>query len=172
MVHKLREVERRDNLNRETSLDRKGVGFMKERTTFSALVILFAGVFLMPTCAFSDTSSSPGDYSSKAGLESVTRGTAVKSSSEKVRSGVSQETRAQKHGFEMNTNRYGEDYRDFDIPVADPQLCADACAQESECKAWTMVKPGIQGEQAKCWLKSKVPPPERDECCISGLKRR
>ncbi|NCO61688.1 MAG: hypothetical protein COZ70_06285 [Deltaproteobacteria bacterium CG_4_8_14_3_um_filter_51_11] len=145
---------------------------MKDKAAFSSSLILFTVVFVLSICTFSDAGSSSGDYPSKAGLESITRGAPVKSASEKVKSGVSNETRAQKYGFEMSTNRYGEDYRDFDIPVADPRLCAEVCAEEADCKAWTMVKPGIQGEQAKCWLKSKVPQPEKDDCCISGLKSR
>jgi hypothetical protein len=73
-------------------------------------------------------------------------------------------------GMERNTNRIGGDYRDFDLVRADPAACQAACAAEAECKAWTYVKPGLQGDQARCWLKDTAMPPNPDECCISGVK--
>jgi hypothetical protein len=77
-----------------------------------------------------------------------------------------------KYAMEKNTNRYGEDYKDFDLPSPDPALCAAACMGEARCKAWTYVKPGVQGDSARCWLKDKVPPPTPDENCVSGVKKR
>src|SRR5262245_65755821 len=57
------------------------------------------------------------------------------------------------HGMEVDSNRFGSDYRGFD--AANPQLCQAACANEAACKAWTWVKPGIQGPGGKCWLKNR-----------------
>jgi 1-phosphatidylinositol phosphodiesterase len=73
-------------------------------------------------------------------------------------------------GWEANTNRRGSDYRSFDLPQPRPDLCRDSCMREPQCVAFTYVNPGVQGPSARCWLKSQVPPPEPDGCCISGVK--
>ncbi|MCJ7445271.1 MAG: PAN domain-containing protein, partial [Methanotrichaceae archaeon] len=64
----------------------------------------------------------------------------------------------------------GSDYRDFDLGAADPSLCAQACAEDTQCKAFTYVKPGLQGSNAHCWLKNVVPDQVQSECCVSGIK--
>lgn len=71
---------------------------------------------------------------------------------------------------EYNTDRPGRDYRDFDLPAADFNLCRRACAREDQCQAWTYVDQDNRGSEARCYLKSGVPDPVRDECCISGVK--
>jgi hypothetical protein len=71
---------------------------------------------------------------------------------------------------EPGFNRAGQDYRSFFMAKADASLCEDSCRSEANCKAWTYVKPGVQGPQAKCWLKSGVPPLTSNNCCVSGLK--
>ncbi|MGZ5437092.1 MAG: PAN domain-containing protein [Pyrinomonadaceae bacterium] len=71
---------------------------------------------------------------------------------------------------EDGVDRPGFDYRNFDLPQANSELCRDACANDSNCLAYTFVRPGIQGPRAKCWLKSKVPPAGQSSCCISGVK--
>lgn len=73
--------------------------------------------------------------------------------------------------LELNSNRPGQDYRDFDLPQANPESCRDACSQDPRCRAFTYVKPGIQGEYARCWLKDSVPPAEHAPCCASGVKQ-
>jgi hypothetical protein len=75
-----------------------------------------------------------------------------------------------RYNLEMNVNRNGSDFRDFSPPKADPALCASACANESRCRAWTWVKSALEGPTGHCWLKSRVPPAEDDDCCVSGLK--
>jgi hypothetical protein len=72
--------------------------------------------------------------------------------------------------MEQGMNRRGRDYRGFELPQPWPENCRTACANESQCKAWTYVKPGIQAQKAKCWLKSSVPPPTADPNCVSGVK--
>jgi hypothetical protein len=54
----------------------------------------------------------------------------------------------------------------------DPHLCANDCAKETECKAFTYVKPGFRepNSPSECWLKSGVPDPVVQEYCISGVK--
>ena len=71
---------------------------------------------------------------------------------------------------EFQTNRLGGDYRSFDLATADPALCQQQCLNESKCVAWTYVNPGVQGNQARCWLKSTIPGPTRNACCVSGTK--
>lgn len=74
--------------------------------------------------------------------------------------------------FDMSdTDRPGNNYRNFDLPHPDPDLCLEACQKESRCKAFTYVKPGVQGRSARCWLKDSVPPEKPSDCCISGVKR-
>lgn len=72
--------------------------------------------------------------------------------------------------LEPNTDRPGMDIRDFDLAGADPELCRQACDRETRCRAWTYVKPGVQGPSARCWLKNGVPPARRNNDCTSGVK--
>ena len=73
-------------------------------------------------------------------------------------------------GVEYNVDRPGYDYRQFDLPAADPNLCRNYCANDGQCRAFTYVVPGVQGPYARCWLKSAVPPPVARNCCVSGVK--
>lgn len=73
---------------------------------------------------------------------------------------------------ETGVDRPGQDYKNFDLgtSIAGFDPCKSACAADANCKAWTFVKPGVQGPQARCWLKSGVPPPRPNGCCVSGVK--
>jgi len=73
-------------------------------------------------------------------------------------------------GVIRGTDRTGSDYKDFDLAAPDFKLCLAACLGEAGCKAWTYVKPGAQGDKARCWLKSAVPAPTPDDNCISGMR--
>jgi hypothetical protein len=73
-------------------------------------------------------------------------------------------------GFEPGTDRAGGDYRSFDLPAPQPELCRDACWHEVQCRAFTYVNPGVQGNAARCWLKSVVPTTQPNGCCVSGVK--
>ena len=70
---------------------------------------------------------------------------------------------------ETNIDRPGMDYKNFNLPSPDPKLCQNSCQQDTACKAWTYVKPGVQGQSARCWLKSGVPAPRQNTCCVSGV---
>lgn len=73
---------------------------------------------------------------------------------------------------EYDTDRRGGDYKDFDLPQPRYESCRDACANDANCRAYTYVKPGGQGPNARCWLKSSVPSPASGlSCCISGVRR-
>jgi hypothetical protein len=73
-------------------------------------------------------------------------------------------------GIEYDVDRIGGDFTNFELSRARPELCQAACEKHGKCKAWTYVKPGIQGPNARCWLKSIVPKPISSRCCISGVK--
>lgn len=75
------------------------------------------------------------------------------------------------HAIEYGVDRPGRDYRSFNLSTPNPALCENQCAAEGQCVAWTYVNPGIQGAQARCWLKSSVPPPVQNNCCASGVKQ-
>ena len=79
---------------------------------------------------------------------------------------------AQSSSFERGIDRPGLDYSNF--PLRDPSadICQDACLGDARCRAWTYVRPGVQSERARCWLKSARPEPRDDECCTSGVIRR
>jgi hypothetical protein len=79
---------------------------------------------------------------------------------------------AEPSGLEQATNRPGGDYRHFDMSAPYPSDCQAACKADPECRAFTYVKPGVQGPRARCWLKSAVPPPNKDDNCVSGLVPR
>lgn len=72
--------------------------------------------------------------------------------------------------FETNRNRPGKDYKNFNLPLPLPALCDQACNVEGQCRAWTYVKPGVQGPSARCWLKNDVPAAQVSNCCVSGVK--
>jgi len=74
-------------------------------------------------------------------------------------------------GFEFDTDRPGSDMGGaFDLPSADPNLCRQACRDEAPyCKAFTYVKPGIEGPYAACYMKHAASEPQKNDCCISGL---
>ena len=77
-------------------------------------------------------------------------------------------TTAAAAGMEVDTDRNGSDYANFDLPAANPQLCQDRCRGDANCRAWTYVKPGVQGPSARCYLKNPAPPTTPNACCISG----
>ncbi len=72
--------------------------------------------------------------------------------------------------MEPGVNRNGSDIENMDLSSADPALCAAECDRNEKCLAWTYVKPGVQGPNARCWLKSPVPDGHADDCCTSGVK--
>ena len=73
--------------------------------------------------------------------------------------------------MEQNTDRPGMNYKNY-ATSPDPQICANDCANDPNCKAFTYVKPGVRGSNSvpECWLKNGVPNPVSGECCVSGVK--
>jgi PAN domain-containing protein len=64
------------------------------------------------------------------------------------------------------TNLPGSDYANFPAPSA--FVCRTSCGGEPRCKAYTWVKPGIQGPTGHCWLKDSLPSIVKDRCCDSA----
>jgi hypothetical protein len=75
--------------------------------------------------------------------------------------------------LEYNVDRPGMNLmQGYDLPSPDPQLCANDCLNNPDCKAFTYVKPGFRytDSPCECWLKNGVPDPVTQEYCISGVK--
>lgn len=70
--------------------------------------------------------------------------------------------------FEQGVDRPGADLRSFAFDGG-PGDCQASCAGAPACVAWTFVRPGVQGPQAKCWLKASIQPGNRNDCCVSGV---
>lgn len=75
-------------------------------------------------------------------------------------------------GMEDNSDRPGSDFGSFTVSPGSPAACQNACRKDSRCKAWTYVRPRIQGPSAVCYLKSAMPPAMPNKCCISGVVPR
>jgi PAN domain len=78
-----------------------------------------------------------------------------------------------RHGSrEFSIDRTGGDYRNLDVPSnATGETCKVACDAEAQCRAWTYVRPGYLGPEARCFLKDHLMPPHHKPCCISGVVR-
>jgi hypothetical protein len=60
--------------------------------------------------------------------------------------------------IEININREGYNYREFDLPIiATAKICQRACKLDERCISWTYAKAGIQGSNNYCWLKDREP---------------
>ena len=70
-----------------------------------------------------------------------------------------------------NVNLPGMDYFNFNVSVDDPDLCREACERDGNCRAYTYVRPGVQGEFGRCWLKNDVPEQVTDYNAVSGILR-
>jgi hypothetical protein len=82
-------------------------------------------------------------------------------------------SRSRAQQFEPDTNRFGMDIRDFDLP-SNSQLCYNACRDEQRCRSFTFRKPNGwpgAGPSAHCWLKYGIPAAKVDKCCVSGIVR-
>ena len=76
---------------------------------------------------------------------------------------------------EISTDRFGGDYRSFEIKNDDKaergDTCRDACQGDNKCRAWTFARPGYAGKGARCFLKNDIKPPRRKPGFISGVVR-
>lgn len=72
--------------------------------------------------------------------------------------------------WEIGVDRFGNDYKDFDVPGSDPAPCQNACQADSKCKAWTWQQPD-EGVPAHCFLKEAVSDKSELPGYISGIKK-
>ena len=77
-----------------------------------------------------------------------------------------------KRGLEMNTDRPGADYKNYDNNngVNTPLFCQADCAADPNCKAFTFAPAGRITAKPHCWLKSGIPAPTAAEGLVSGMK--
>ena len=71
---------------------------------------------------------------------------------------------------EYDVDRRGEDLRWFALAAPMPELCENACANDSACWAYTYAEPGIFTDWAFCWLKKTAPAAAAKAGYISGVK--
>ena len=71
---------------------------------------------------------------------------------------------------EPATDRQGGDFAQFLMSKPDPQACLKACVANTQCQAFTYVKPGYQTEQAKCYLKRGGTTATDNAAAFSGRK--
>jgi PAN domain len=78
-----------------------------------------------------------------------------------------------RHGTrEFSIDRPGGDYRSVEVPAsALGEVCKGACDADAQCRAWTYVRPGYIGPEARCYLKDHLMPPHHKPCCISSVVR-
>jgi serine/threonine protein kinase len=74
--------------------------------------------------------------------------------------------------LELNTDRIGADYNNMYISKPDPDLCKQICAVDEQCQAFTYVRPGIEGDRARCYFKNGVPSPTPREGRNSSIRPR
>src|SRR3954469_18799302 len=86
-------------------------------------------------------------------------------------SGIAGTASAQDEKFSPNTDRPGSDFRNIALR-SNAQECQRLCAVARQCRAWTFVRPGVQGASARCFLKNEMPAAVANSCCTSGLIRR
>jgi hypothetical protein len=70
---------------------------------------------------------------------------------------------------EANVDRPGRDYLNY-ATTSDANACRSNCQSDVKCTAFTWVPPGVQGPQARCWLKNAVPGAVSRTGMVSGVK--
>jgi hypothetical protein len=69
----------------------------------------------------------------------------------------------------VDVDRYGSDYERFEMEQPDPYACLAACMKDNRCSMYAFLAPGIQSDNAVCYLKSGSPPaPSSTRGVISG----
>jgi hypothetical protein len=67
-----------------------------------------------------------------------------------------------------NTDRIGDDYAEVPLAQSRSSWCAFYCSQDSVCKAFTYVSPGIQDSRSHCYLKDQIPAESAATGMVSG----
>ena len=71
-------------------------------------------------------------------------------------------------GMENNTDRPGSDY-DRVLTKGGPDTCQASCKGDPNCRAWTLVRHGVQDFYGVCYYKNPAPPAVANNCCVSGV---
>ncbi len=74
--------------------------------------------------------------------------------------------------LELDTDRIGFDYSNMYISKPDPDRCKQICAVDEQCQAFTYVRPGLDGDRARCYFKNGVPSPTPREGRNSSIRPR
>jgi hypothetical protein len=70
--------------------------------------------------------------------------------------------------FEAGIDRGGNDFEIIDLAADDPALCRRECQGRTACRAFTHVRAGVYGPQARCFLKDAIPGWRACSVCTSG----
>jgi PAN domain len=71
---------------------------------------------------------------------------------------------------QVGFDRPGGDYSSTPARFGDPAQCAARCERDSRCRAWSFSYPMTENANAVCWLKSRVTPRVKTNCCVSGVR--
>ena len=72
--------------------------------------------------------------------------------------------------IKFSTDRQGADYKDFDLPEDKYELCAKACDEDPQCRAFVYTPRGHEGPNARCWLKATTPAERPVPGFVTGVK--
>lgn len=72
--------------------------------------------------------------------------------------------------IKFSTDRQGSDYKNLDLPEDRYELCAKACDDDPQCRAFVYTPRGHEGPNARCWLKADTPPERPVPGFVSGVK--
>ena len=71
--------------------------------------------------------------------------------------------------FERGIDRPGSDFSN--TPSNSAVDCSFACQASNRCRAFTFVRPGIQGPSGRCFLKTSIAGAQQNDCCTSGKRK-
>lgn len=74
-------------------------------------------------------------------------------------------------GKEAGYDRPGMNLAGMPVEKTSPGRCRNACIRNHDCRAWSWVKPGVNGPGAQCYLKNGIPWAKKNDCCSSGTVR-
>jgi hypothetical protein len=70
---------------------------------------------------------------------------------------------------EFGTDRYGNDYRIFNVPPDNFASCQTACIADERCQAWAYESSNPQRSNGVCWLKNPAPAAVPKSITTSGV---
>jgi Ricin-type beta-trefoil lectin domain/PAN domain len=70
---------------------------------------------------------------------------------------------------EFGTDRYGNDYRIFNVPPDNYGACRTACEADDHCQAWSYESSNPQRSNGVCWLKNPAPAAVPKPITTSGV---